>query len=954
MITFDFLRNTLWKIMSKSACRQAMQACFAKSHNCKFSISNSQLLKVIIIVNCYLLIANLSHAADINVSVTDAQTKEAIIMGTVQLSPLGQYAVTDYNGKAHIRNIPEGTYTLTVSYVGYETYTTQVTLKGKNLDMLVKMNEASLMLKEVSVTAKQNASGTSTASIIGRQAIDHLQASSLADVMQLVPGQLMTNGDLTSPSKLQLRVANEASYDVNNSFGTTVVVDGVPMSNNAAISTNEVLSADTEMGTDLRNIAADDINEVEVVRGIPSAEYGDLTSGMVIVHSKAGVTPLQLKAKVNPALLNSSVSKGDNLGKAGIFNASFDYAQSWGDPRYKTKSYHRYTGSLGWSYDISPRWNINTKLRYVMAKDWSGDDPDATVEGTETDNKNQTISLTHNGRIQMEKKFARTLTYTFGMSFNRIDNRTTGMANISSGVNPLITMRETGYYVIPYFTMDDAYRTSYYKESRPGNIYLKVNDSFYCTWGKTRQTFKVGAEYHYDWNSGRGTYNADEEKPYQFNADGQRPRAYSDIPGLHQVAAYAEDQLVWTIDNVHRLRATFGLRFTAMQPFADVSTTALSPRLNLSFSATRWLDIRAGIGLNAKTPGLNYLYPDKKYSDRPASESDAATKTVAYHTEVYDVQFSRNLKNATTTKGELGFDIRLANGKKLSLLGYIDSTPNGFGSETQYYTYTSNYYGSDVSMAASSLQRSDIVFITTGLVGNTSHTINRGIEADMDFGTWRAIRTSFYLSGALQESKSWSTAMNSSSLDSRYLPQTYKDASTTPFKVVYPTGMANTYTKTRRIVTTLRTVTHIPELRMVASLTTQVIWHNWSQTYNFDKAPIGWIDTDCQYHDITPDMLAGYLGMDAQYYATPPAGQDYVGMYQLQRYAVNSDNESDPVVWNTQLRLTKEFGKVAGLSFYVNNALYYEPYKNTRSYSKTRSQLNTGNFSFGAELYFNL
>ena len=901
-------------------------------------------LCVLYLVLCtpYLFAQKNAPVYDISINVTDAQTKEPIIMGTVQLNPLGQYAVTDVKGRAVIKNIPQGTYTLSVTYVGYETYTTQVAINNKNLDLNIRMSEASLALKEVNVTAKQNAAGSSTASIIGRQAIDHLQASSLADIMQLVPGQLMGHNDLMSQTNLQIRQL------VNNptaAFGSSVMVDGVPISNNGSMSQGPM----TEFtGTDLRNISADDINDVEVVRGIPSAEYGDLSSGMVIVHSKVGVTPWQVKAKVNPALMNYSVGKGVNLGKWGIVNGNLDYAQAWGDPRWKTNSYHRYTGSFGWSYDITSKWNINTKFRYVLAKDWTGDDPDATSEGTDTKNKNQTISLTHNGRIQMEKLFARTLSYTFGLTFNRSDKRVDGFTKFSNNMNPILTARETGYYNVPYESRD--YHAIAYTESHPGNIFAKINDSFYMKAGKTRQTFKMGAEYHYDWNTGRGYYNEDDRYPLVPNSDG-RPRAYSDIPGLHQIAAYAEDQFVWTMNKVNRLRATLGLRFTALQPFSNVATTALSPRLNMSFSLTKWLDIRAGIGMNAKTPGLNYLYPDKKYMDRQAAPANTETKTVAYQTYVYDVQYSKGMKNATTTKGEVGFDIRLKNGKKLSILGYIDSTPNGFDNLTEYHTYTSNYYAnSDMS---GDPQRSDIVFITTGAIGNNSHTLNRGLEMDMDFGTWKAIRTSFYLSGAYQESKTWSTNMNSGSLNSKYTPQAYKDANTTPFKVVYPNGLDDSYSKYRRFVTTLRTVTHIPELRMVASLTTQVIWHNWNHTYTMDKNPIGWIDPQCNYHEITNEMLAGYLGMDANYYATPPTGQDYVGIYQLLGRHIDTETESSPITWNVQARLTKEFGKVGGLSFYVNNALYYEPFLYNNSHSKTRSQHNTG-FSFGAELYFNL
>lgn len=900
------------------------------------------LLLVFTLVSTFAFAQKGGPVYDISVNVTDAQTKEPIIMGSVLLSPLGQYAVTDMKGKASIKNVPVGTYTLTVTYVGYETYTTQVGVSNKNLDLNIRMSEASLALKEVSVTAKQNAAGTSTASIIGRQAIDHLQASSLADVMQLVPGQLMGNNDLMSQTNLQLRQL------VNNptaAFGSSVMVDGVPISNNGSMSQGPM----TEFtGTDLRNISADDINEVEVVRGIPSAEYGDLSSGMVIVHSKVGVTPWQVKAKVNPALMNYSLGKGANLGKFGIINGSLDYAQAWGDPRWKTNSYHRYTGSLGWSYDITSKWNINTKFRYMLAKDWTGDDPDATSEGTDTENKHQAISLTHNGRIQMEKLFARTVSYTVGLTFNRNTKRVEGFTKFSSNMNPILTARETGYYNVPYESRD--YRTAAFTESLPGNVFAKINDSFYLKTGKTRQTFKIGAEYHYDWNNGRGYYNEDDRYPLVPNSDG-RPRAYSEVPGLHQIAAYAEDQFVWTMNKVNRLRATFGLRFTAMQPFSNVSTTALSPRLNMSFSLTKWLDIRAGIGVNAKTPGLNYLYPDKKYMDRQAAPANIDTKTVGYHTYVYDVQYSKGMKNATTTKGEVGFDIRLKNGKKLSLLGYIDSTPNGFDNLTEYHTYAANYY-STFEMSGDP-QRTDIVFITTGAIGNNSHTLNRGIEADMDFGTWKAIRTSFYLSGAWQESKTWSTNMNSGSLNSKYLPQSYKDTNTTPFKVVYPNGLDDSYSRFRRFVTTLRTVTHIPELRMVASLTTQVIWHNWNHSYALDKNPIGWIDTDCNYHEITNDMLAGYLGMDANYYATPPTGQDYVSMYQLLVRTIDTETESSPITWNIQARLTKELGKIGGFSFYVNNALYYEPFLYNNSHSKTRSQHNTG-FSFGAELYFNL
>ena len=908
-------------------------------------------LLALVLAICHLSFSFAQHS--ISLTVTEKRSHEPIIMATALLQPVGLGAVTDANGRAVLRGVPDGTYTLHVSYVGFQSRQVQLRVNGKDLQLRIEMEEASLSLREVSVTARQNVSGSSTSSIIGRQAIDHLQATSLADVMQLVPGQLMGNRDLTSAQSLQLR---QLTNSQTSAFGSSIVIDGVPMSNNGALSQG-TYSQTAFAGTDLRQVSADDIDEVEVVRGIPSAEYGDLTSGLVVVHSKVGVTPWQAKAKVNPGLMNYSVSKGGSLGKAGILNGSLDYAQAWGDPRMKTRSFHRYTATLGWSYDPTARWHTTTKLRYMQAKDWTGKDPDAEADGTKSESKNQTFSLTHNGRIQTDRWFARTLTYTLGLSLTQSDSETSSFASVSSGLLPVLTATETGYYAVPFETR--SYLATGITESRPGNVYAKVGDQFFIKAGKTRQTFKLGADYHYDWNSGRGYYNADERYPLRPNSDG-RPRAFSDVPGLHQLAAYAEDQFTWNLNKVNRLRATAGLRFTALQPFGDVATTALSPRVNASLSITRWLDLRLGFGMNSKTPGLNYLYPDKKYADRVVANympQDGSQQLLAYHTQVYEVQYSKNMKNATTTKWEAGIDFKLPSGKKLSLLAYRDKTPNGFGSVTDYFTYSMNHFATVPPKDASGqwdfttgYDRQDLLFMTTGEIGNTNTTENQGVEADMDFGTVRPLRTSFYLSGAWQQTKSWSTDMNSSSPRAALLPASYSAIGVTPFKVVYPSGQD--YSKYRRFVTTLRTVTHIPELRMVASLTCQAIWHNWNHSYTADKDPIAWIDTNLQRHDISSDMLAGYLGMDAQYYATKPVGQSSIAIDDLRIRVSDNEPSESPVTWNLQARLTKELGNVGGLSFYVNNALYYEPFLKGNN-TGTLTQRNQG-MSFGAELYLNL
>ena len=896
--------------------------------------------RIILLLSILCSLTAIAQNYKIQMTVTEKGSREPVVMGTVLLAPSGQSAVTDMKGQVTISNVPAGRYTIIVRYVGFEPYRLNVNVTNKDLNLKAELVESSLALKEVTVTAKTRESGASTSSVIGRQAIDHLQATSLADVMQLIPGQLMDRPDLTQQQGLQLRTLQNNS---TMAFGTSIVVDGMPMSNNGNVSQG-AFSGTAFTGTDLRQVSADNIEEVEVIRGIPSAEYGDMTSGLVVVHSKVGVTPWQVKAKINPGLQNYSVGKGVRMGNAGIINANLDYAKAWGDPRQKTRSYDRYTANIGWGYDISRRWHTDTKLRFMQAKDWTGNDPDAIQDGTENESKNTTFGLTHNGKLQMDLPLMRSLKYTVGLSLSKADTKSTSFVAVSSGLLPILTATETGYYSVPWKTT--SYLATGINESRPGNVFLKVTDDFFWRKGKTVQSFKVGVDYRYDWNSGKGYYNEDDALPYRPNANG-RPRAFSDIPGLHQLSAFAEDQFTYNINNVNRLRVNFGLRFSSLQPFSDLATTALSPRLNVAFSVTKWLDIRGGIGMNSKTPGLNHLYPDKKYIDDVVGNFTLAETPAYYvHTQVYEVQRSEGLKNATTTKVEAGLDIKLPKGRKLSLLAYQDRTPDGFEAAPDYFTYTYNLFDNTASLPITDFSTGYAYqftcFSTTGQLANTDKTVNRGVEFDLDLGELPLLKTNLYFSGAWNETKTdWSTRMNTTGVPAALLTGTiYAGRSISPVRIVYPSGLD--YTRLRRFVNTLRAVTHIPKLHMVASFTAQVIWHNSTWSYTADKEPIGWIDNNLVYHDINSSSTIDF-----------PGGSIAANDEKLQlRYTDNEPNES-PTTWNLSARLTKEFGKVGALSLYVDNCMFYEPYMKGNN-TNTLSQRNTGKFAFGAELSINL
>ena len=885
----------------------------------------------------------------IRITVTDSLSKETIIGAALQMKSIGIYAVTDMNGVGTMINVPRGQTAVEISCLGYESVVRTLNV-NKDLTLSLRLIETSLQLKEVSVVAKNSAAGAATSSQIGRQAIEHLQATNLGDLMQLLPGQLMQNSDLTTMKQINFRTAGTTN-DANNAFGASVIVDGVPESNNATLS-GKIGNTTAGSGVDLRQMGTDNIESVEVIRGIPSAEYGDLTSGALIVKSKSGKTPYEVRTKVNPTTINSTFGKGWSLGaNKGFLNASFDYAQAWGDPRTKTQSFDRISASATYANTFFKKIRTKTKVSINSLIDWSGQDPDAIANGTFSTQQDFKFGISHEGKIALNLPLARTISYTAGISLS--DKHSTTSTFVSkNGIIPIITATESGYYDVPYQSM--SYKTSGGAISAPQSYFFKVSNSFGASIKKFTHQFNMGLEYRYEVNNAKGYYNDNEALPLRPNSDG-RPRPYYDIPALNQLSGYVEDNMSWKLLGMkYKLQA--GLRYTHLQPGMEEQVWSLSPRLNASIQITKWLDMRAGYGQNAKTPGLIHLYPEKTYADKLAADNSGALnpaeRMLIYHTYVYDVQRTKGLKNATNTKYELGFDIKLNENQKMSVVGYWDNTPNGFSGLGQQFLYTSNVYklgkglinnpGAKPTIDWANPARIDTMWMSTGQYGNYSWALNKGLEFDVDLGRIEKWNTSFYFSGAYMETSSKST-LRSISKPKNIDLSLYPDANTTPFKYIYPAG--RNVSMDRRFSTQLRGVLNIPSLRMVFSSSMQVIWYTYSGTTNKEMNPIAYIIPDVannQFNEypITQAMLndktyriRGLLLSDAQI-----SGTD------------NPPVVSPPLMLITS-RLTKDISNMAGFSFYVNNTLFYQPWQHS-NVSTTLNEKNQGTFNFGMELYF--
>ena len=91
--------------------------------------------------------------------VYEEESGEAVIFTNVYLAGTSMGASTDVNGYFSITNIPEGTYTLEVKYLGYETLQKQIDVTGKRIiteNLFLK--KSSIQMQTVEISAEKEIS----------------------------------------------------------------------------------------------------------------------------------------------------------------------------------------------------------------------------------------------------------------------------------------------------------------------------------------------------------------------------------------------------------------------------------------------------------------------------------------------------------------------------------------------------------------------------------------------------------------------------------------------------------------------------------------------------------------------------------------------------------------------------------------------------------------------------
>ena len=529
---------------------------------------------------------------DLKGKVLNKKTGEVVIGAAVQLEELEIWTITNKDGLFEFKNIVPQNYTLQIRCLGYELYSTTAIVNINTIDeVIINLVPTSYDMEEVNVLAKKG-NNITTSTNIGNAAIEHVQPTSLSDIMQLLPGNIAENPDLSKPQQISIR---EIGTDDNTSMGTAIIIDNAPISNDANLQTLSTASSregefSTVVGTgiDLRQISTDNIESVEVIKGIPSVVYGDLTSGAVVVTTKAGSSPLSIKLKADPKIKQLAFSKGLKIPSTNDFlNINFDYLSSYSDVTSKYKGFKRVTGQMAYSkvfMRTTTPLSFNTKLSYFGTIDNEKTDPDAMVANEEYRTDDQGVRLNLYGSWMLKKKLISNLKYAFSLSYSHQENYQKRYRTTSGGVEPIsLSLFEGENYGI-YLPTEQL--TELTIDGKPVNAFAQVTyDKFITFENGIINKILFGSDYRLSGNYGKGQIYDITNPPFIAHSS-SRPRSFHEIPNLQNYAVYLENKIIIPIKETS-LNIQGGARLNNYQPTGIFTSSIgfyVEPRFNIRYN----------------------------------------------------------------------------------------------------------------------------------------------------------------------------------------------------------------------------------------------------------------------------------------------------------------------------------------------------------------------------------
>ena len=422
-------------------------------------------------------------------------TDKPIGQAVVELPQAGLWAVADGDGNFTVKDVPAGKTRFVVSSLGFVTTETEVDVRADMGRIRLYAPEDNLKLESVVVTAKEAPNAMATSRTIGGNAIDHLQMVNASDISALLPGGKTVNPNLMEDNVFSLRSGGSAAG--NAAFGTAVEVDGVRLSTNASLG--------DPTGASTRNLSSTNIESVEVVTGVPSAEYGDISSGVVKISTRKGKTPYTVVLSTNPRTKQISAAKGFDLGRdRGVLNSNVEYTRATKNPTSPYTSYSRTGISLNYQNTFAKVLRFNFGASANIGGMNTENDPDAQRGEWEKVRDN---ALRANMSLKWLLNRPWITCVDFDASLNYADNLARKHTyNSSAASSPAVHATQEGYFVAEM--LPQTYYSTRYIDSKQLDYAANLKATWVRSWGDVHSNAKIGASWRANGNVGEGEYYA--------------------------------------------------------------------------------------------------------------------------------------------------------------------------------------------------------------------------------------------------------------------------------------------------------------------------------------------------------------------------------------------------------------------------------------------------------------
>lgn len=548
--------------------------------------------------------------------------------------------VADAKGKFVITKIVDGTYNVTISFIGYETQSINaIKISGKDNDInlgTIKLSTGSKVLNEVVVEGKKDLIEERVDRTIYNAENDATaKGGDATDVLKRVP---------------LLSVDLDGNVSLRGSSNIQVLINGKP----STIMASSVADA-------LKQISADQIKSVEVITS-PSAKYDAEGSGGIIniITKKNTLEGLTLGIDAGVGYRGSNLGLNGNYRKKKMgfslggwgranynVNGTFQNDQTFIEENRRTfqQGDNESNGlfgnySLGWDYDLNKNNSLAASVRYGVRNNNSYQDQLRSI--TFVDEVKIAETLSNNNTLGQSGTVDANFTYTHLFEKPQQELSFLGSYSQNNRVNDFFTTS---------FDPDNGSVLSNGKNDNDGVNTEYTFQADYQTPFSTNQLLEVGVK------SIRRIVTSDFKTAADRDGDGIYEVVNSGNTNqlnYNQDVSSAYGAYTYSAGNGISLKAGLRYEYTRIDAFTQTESDieipeygVLVPSINASKKLKNGNTMKASYNKRIQRPSIQFLNPNKQPTNNGLNQTIGNPQLDPEYTDNYEVGYTTFVKGVS-------------------------------------------------------------------------------------------------------------------------------------------------------------------------------------------------------------------------------------------------------------------------------------------------------------------